>query len=72
VSATKCENLSLGMFINVRERSQNKNMIDCNLDETIGMWKPDRMMNIFKKENYIVFVVVVFNKLSKPREKISK
>ena len=47
-------------------------MIDCNLDETIGMWKPDRMMNIFKKENYIVFVVVVFNKLSKPREKISK
>ena len=41
------------------------------MGETIGMWKLDRMMNIFKKENYIVFVVV-FNKLSRPKEKISE
>ena len=27
VSITKCENLSVGIFINVRERFQSKNMI---------------------------------------------
>ena len=30
VLMTKCENLSLGIFINVRERFQSKNMIGYN------------------------------------------
>ena len=31
VSLTKCENISLGIFINVRERFQNKSMIGYNI-----------------------------------------
>ena len=46
VPITKCENLSLGIFINVRNRIQSKKK---NAWFQLWMWKPDRMKIIFKK-----------------------
>ena len=46
VPITKCENLSLGVFINARKRSHSKKKNDpaTTLDKIIGLWKPDRMV----------------------------
>ena len=43
VPITKCENLSLGIFINVRNGFQSKK----NDWFQLWMWKPDRMKIIF-------------------------
>ena len=39
VPITNCENLSLGIFINLRNRFQSKKMTGFNF----WMWKPDRI-----------------------------
>ena len=42
VSTTKCESLSLRIFINVRERFQSEKLLVTTLDEIIGSRMSDR------------------------------
>ena len=56
-SITKCENLSLGIFINARDRFQSKNMISYNFGS--NYWNVEARPNdeLFKRKITVLFCI---------------
>ena len=64
VPITKCENLSLGIFINIRNTFQSKK----NDWFQLWMWKPDRGMKIISLKSVFLIMIHFRQYLNKMRE----
>ena len=56
-SITKCENLSLGIFINARERFQSKNMISYNFGSNYRNVEARQNDELFKRKITFLFCI---------------